>query len=177
MTTSISTTFPRAILGPAIVAVIGVGLWLAGAAPGQTPGRAPGPEERKPGIGGNAGQIRDAGKGSLKKEDEKESWSASAWQIVGIVALAILILVGVIILVVFFKFVGLFVQSWTNGAQISILDLLLMKLRHIDYSMIVRQKISLVQANVKISTDELQRHYQSRGNVPKTAAAVIAAFK
>jgi uncharacterized protein YqfA (UPF0365 family) len=43
--------------------------------------------------------------------------------------------------------------------------------------MIVRQKIALVQAGVKVSTQEMEAHYLSRGNVPKTAAAVIAAHK
>src|SRR6266478_2030532 len=101
----------------------------------------------------------------------------SPWYIAGIVALAILVLVGVIVLVIFFKFIGLFVQCWLTGAQVSILDLLWMKLRNVDYGMIVRQKIALVQANVKIATQELEAHYLSRGNVPKTAAAVIAAHK
>src|SRR5207249_2910670 len=41
----------------------------------------------------------------------------------------------------------------------------------------VRQKISLVQAGVKVSTQEMEAHYLSRGNVPKTATAVIAAHK
>jgi len=43
--------------------------------------------------------------------------------------------------------------------------------------MIVRQKIALVQAGVKVSTQEMEAHYLSRGNVPKTATAVIAAHK
>ncbi len=111
-------------------------------------------------------------------EDKSSSSSdLSPWYIAGIVGLAILVLVGVIVLVIFFKFIGLFVQCWLTGAQVSILDLLWMKLRNVDYGMIVRQKIALVQANVKIATQELEAHYLSRGNVPKTAAAVIAAHK
>ena len=43
--------------------------------------------------------------------------------------------------------------------------------------MIVRQKIALVQATVTIATRDLEAHYLSRGNVPKTATAVIAAHK
>jgi uncharacterized protein YqfA (UPF0365 family) len=43
--------------------------------------------------------------------------------------------------------------------------------------MIVRQKIALVQAGVRVSTEELEAHYLARGNVPKTATAVIAAHK
>jgi uncharacterized protein YqfA (UPF0365 family) len=43
--------------------------------------------------------------------------------------------------------------------------------------MIVRQKIALVQAGVKVSTQELEAHFLARGNVPKVATAVIAAHK
>ena len=52
-----------------------------------------------------------------------------------------------------------------------------MKLRNVDYAMIVRQKIALVQAGVKVTTQDLEAHYLARGNVPKTATAVIAAHK
>src|SRR5919199_1470124 len=44
-------------------------------------------------------------------------------------------------------------------------------------AMIVRQKIALVQAGVKVNTEDLEAHYLARGNVPKTATAVIAAHK
>jgi uncharacterized protein YqfA (UPF0365 family) len=95
------------------------------------------------------------------------------WLIVVVLA----ILLAIFFLIVFFSFVRLWVQALLNSARISILDLVGMKLRNIDYQMIVRQKIALVQAGVKISTEELQQHYLARGNVPKTAAAVIAAHK
>src|SRR6185295_5759079 len=76
-----------------------------------------------------------------------------------------------------FSFLRLWIQCLLTGARIGIWDLIGMKLRNVDYGMIVRQKISLVQAGVKVSTQELEAHYLSRGNVPKTAAAVIAAHK
>src|SRR6516164_4375175 len=90
---------------------------------------------------------------------------------------AILLILGIFFLVIFFSFVRLWIQCLLTGAKISIWDLIGMKLRNVDYSMIVRQKIALVQAGVKISTQEMEAHYLSRGNVPKTAAAVIAAHK
>lgn len=93
------------------------------------------------------------------------------------VVVAVVIIVAIIFMVVFFSFLRLWVQCLLTGAQISILDLIGMKLRNVDYGMIVRQKIALVQANVKVTTKELEQHYLSRGNVPKTATAVIAAHK
>jgi uncharacterized protein YqfA (UPF0365 family) len=82
-----------------------------------------------------------------------------------------------IFLVIFFSFMRLWIQSYLTGARIGLLDLLGMKLRNVDYAMVVRQKIALVQAGVKLSTQEMEAHYLARGNVPKVATAVIAAHK
>lgn len=98
-----------------------------------------------------------------------QSW----WLIGGAIAL----LLGIFMLIVFFSFVRLWIQSLLTGAKIGILDLVGMKLRNVDYAMIVRQKIALVQAGVAIRTEELESHFLARGNVPKTATAVIAAHK
>jgi uncharacterized protein YqfA (UPF0365 family) len=94
-----------------------------------------------------------------------------------IVGGAIAAILFVILMVIFFSFLRLWIQCKLTSAQIGILDLVGMKLRNVDYSMIVRQKIALVQANVKVGTRDLEAHFLSRGNVPKTATAVIAAHK
>lgn len=94
--------------------------------------------------------------------------------------LIVLILVagaGLFLLFIFFSFVQLWIQSLLTGARVGILDMVRMKLCKVDYAMIVRQKIALVQAGVKVSTQEMEAHYLSRGNVQRVAAAVIAAHK
>src|SRR5947208_4101231 len=102
------------------------------------------------------------------------SWWEQYWPLIGG---AIVLLLGIFFLVIFFSFVRLWIQCLLTGAKISILDLIGMKLRNVDYSMIVRQKIALVQAGVKVSTQDMEAHFLARGNVPKTATAVIAAHK
>jgi uncharacterized protein YqfA (UPF0365 family) len=87
------------------------------------------------------------------------------------------LIVGLIFLFVFFSFVQLWIQCLLTGAQIGILDMIRMKLCKVDYGMIVRQKIALVQAGVKVSTQEMEAHFLSKGNVQKVANAVIAAHK
>jgi uncharacterized protein YqfA (UPF0365 family) len=87
------------------------------------------------------------------------------------------LIVGLIFLFVFFSFVQLWIQSFLTGARIGIVDMIRMKLCKVDYSMIVRQKIALVQAGVKVSTQEMEAHVLSRGNVQKVVGAVIAAHK
>ncbi|MBX9625469.1 MAG: flotillin-like protein FloA [Gemmataceae bacterium] len=93
--------------------------------------------------------------------------------VVGLIA-ALLFLVFVF---VFFSFIRLWIQALLTKADIGIGSLIGMKLRNVDYAMIVRQKIALVQAGVKVSTGDLESHFLARGNVPKTATAVIAAHK
>lgn len=89
----------------------------------------------------------------------------------------VILLFGLVLLFIFFNFVQLWIQCLLTGANIGILDLVGMKLRRVDYGMLVRQKIALVQAGVKLSNEDLEGHFLARGNVPKTAAAVIAAHK
>lgn len=101
-------------------------------------------------------------------------WLERNWPLL---LLAVVALFGIVFAIIFFSFLRLWIQCWLTGARISILDLVGMKLRNVDYAMIVRQKIAMVQAGVKVSTREMEAHYLARGNVPKTTAAVIAAHK
>src|SRR5262249_56381268 len=63
------------------------------------------------------------------------------------------------------------------GAKSGTVDRVGMKVRNVDYAMIVRQKIAMVQAGIRVTTEDLEARYLARGNVPKTATAVIAAHK
>src|SRR5204863_7401654 len=76
----------------------------------------------------------------------------------------VLVIVGFIVLAIFFSFFRLWLQSYFTNAKIGIVDLVGMKLRQVDYTMIVRQKIALVQAGVAIATKDLEAHYLARGN-------------
>src|SRR5262245_16386960 len=112
-------------------------------------------------------QVGGAGKG------DPSFWSRPEVLIGGLVVA----LFGLVLMIIFFGFIRLWIQSLLTGARIGMLDLVGMKLRNVDYGMIVRQKIAMVQAGVKVETADLEAHYLARGNVPKTATAVIAAHK
>jgi uncharacterized protein YqfA (UPF0365 family) len=86
-------------------------------------------------------------------------------------------IVALIFLFIFFSFIRLWIQAFLASAKIGIVDMIRMKLLNIDYNMVVRQKIALVQAGVKVSTQEMEAHVLSRGNLQKVVAAVIAAHK
>jgi uncharacterized protein YqfA (UPF0365 family) len=97
--------------------------------------------------------------------------------VVIILVVGVGLLVGLIALFVFFNFFQLWIQSFLTGARIGFVDMIRMKLCKVDYAMIVRQKIALVQAGVKVSTQEMEAHVLSRGNVQRVVGAVIAAHK
>src|SRR5438309_817334 len=80
---------------------------------------------------------------------------------------------AIVFIFIFLSFLKIWVQCVLTRADISIWNLIWMKLRKVDYEMIVREKIALVQAGVKISTADLEAHFLSGGNVPRTALAVI----
>ena len=110
---------------------------------------------------------------SILAEVQKPGNNDTIWLVVG----GLVLLVIIFLAIVFFSFIRLYIQSALTGAKISIPSLVGMKLRNVDYQMIVRQKIALVQSGVRVTTEDLEAHYLSRGNVPKTATAVIAAHK
>jgi uncharacterized protein YqfA (UPF0365 family) len=96
------------------------------------------------------------------------------WLIVGIVAVVVLL----IFLFIFFSFVQLWIQSLLAGAGVGIFDMIRMRLLKLDYSAVVKQKIALVQAGVKASTQELESYLLAGGKkLDAVVMAVIAAHK
>ncbi len=109
----------------------------------------------------------------LMAQGETEFLSKNlGWIIAAVVGVLVLIF-----LVIFLSFLKLWIQSLLAGAKIGILDMIRMKLLNLDYALIVRQKIALVQAGVKVQTQDLEAHVLARGNLQKTVTAVIAAHK
>ncbi len=90
-----------------------------------------------------------------------------------VVALAVVIIVLVTVGNVF----NLWLQAFSAGADISLFDLIGMKLRKVDARAIVTAKISMVQAGLPVETNQLQAHYMSGGHVLNIAKAMIAAHR
>jgi uncharacterized protein YqfA (UPF0365 family) len=98
------------------------------------------------------------------------------------------ILVGMVIffgailfLAVFARYFSFWIQSWMTGAGIGLVDLVMMTLRKVNASVIVRSKIMAVQARLTdsypITTKALEAHYLAGGNVPRVIQALIAAHR
>ena len=84
-------------------------------------------------------------------------------------------ILGLIVLLVAFNFLGTLIRAYLAGARIGLVDLIRMRLLGIDYKLVVNQKIALVNAGVKVETKDLETHLLSRGNLQRTSAAVVAA--
>ncbi len=121
--------------------------------------------------------AQPAAKAAEKTEKATNGTGLSQSNMILIGVALVAVLVFLVFLFIFFSFIRLWIQALLTKADIGMGSLIGMKLRNVDYAMIVRQKIALVQAGVKISTAELESHFLARGNVPKTATAVIAAHK
>src|SRR5215467_4206743 len=87
--------------------------------------------------------------------------------------LLVLLIIGLLIvlafLIVFFSFIRLWIRSFLTGAHVGLVDLIRMKLCNVDYSKVVNWKIALVQAGVKVATQEMEALYLSDGTREKIA--------
>jgi uncharacterized protein YqfA (UPF0365 family) len=93
------------------------------------------------------------------------------------VLIALAALVAVILLGVFFYFLGVWVRALMSGARVSIASLVGMKLRRVPPSLIVDARIRLIKAGLELSTNPLEAHYLAGGNVINVVQALIAADK
>jgi len=102
-----------------------------------------------------------------------ENTSTITW-IIGIV-----VFLGVLVFfAVFARYAGLWVQCKMTNAKISFPNLVMMSIRKVNPTVIVRCKIMAIQSGITrhydISTRDLEAHYLAGGNVPNVIRALIA---
>ena len=94
--------------------------------------------------------------------------------------LIILIAAGIVLLILFFYYCPFFlwISARVSGVRISLLQLVLMRIRQVPASMIVRAMIEAHKAGLKdITRDDLEAHYLAGGNVDKVVHALVSAAK
>ena len=101
---------------------------------------------------------------------------------VGIIIGAIAVLLFLVVfLIVFARYFGLWIQCKTTRAGISFANLVMMTIRKVNPTVIVRCKIMAVQAGLTksypISTKALEAHYLAGGSVPNVIKALVAAHR
>tara|TARA_R110002111_G_scaffold254461_2_gene320112 strand:+ start:15488 stop:16537 length:1050 start_codon:yes stop_codon:yes gene_type:complete len=92
----------------------------------------------------------------------------------------IVVFLGVLVFfAVFARYAGLWVQCKMTKAGISFPNLVMMSIRKVNPTIIVRSKIMAIQSGVTrhydITTRDLEAHYLAGGNVPNVIRALIAA--
>ena len=91
------------------------------------------------------------------------------------------LIVGVVLLFVFFYFVplGLWVtaQVSISGKSVSIIQLIFMQIRKVPPSLIVNALINGNKAGIPVSSNELETHFMAGGNVNNVVKALISADK
>ncbi len=103
---------------------------------------------------------------------------AAAGVSVGLIVL--LVIIAIVVFVVFITVAQVFklwLQALSAGADISMWNLIGMRLRRVDANVITKAKVSLVQAGLKITTPQLESHFMAGGRVPNVTRAMIAAHR
>lgn len=93
---------------------------------------------------------------------------------------ALLVFLLVVVLVFFFtafQFIGLYVRALVSGAKVGMLELVGMRLRKVNATMIVNSRIQAMRAGLSMSQVEMESHMLAGGNVPRVITAMIAASK
>jgi uncharacterized protein YqfA (UPF0365 family) len=93
-------------------------------------------------------------------------------------AMILLVVVGIIVfffVLLIWSFLRLWLQAYFSRANVTIMELIGMKLRKVDAKTIVLSKITAVQAGLQLTTQDLESHYLAGGRVPNVVRALIAA--
>ena len=93
------------------------------------------------------------------------------------VALAVVGVIGLVFLLILAQYLQLWIQAWLSGAPVSLLDLIMMRLRKVNPSLIVLNRISAKKTGLDISTQHMEAHFLAGGRVTNVVRAMIAAEK
>ncbi|MCC5850738.1 MAG: flotillin-like protein FloA [Verrucomicrobia bacterium] len=88
-----------------------------------------------------------------------------------------LAIILVLILLLLFKFIGIYIRALVSGAKVPFLSLVAMRLRKVNTKLIVDARIQAVKAGLELTTNDLEAHYLAGGNVVNVVRALVAADK
>ncbi|MCO4292456.1 flotillin-like protein FloA [Solitalea sp. MAHUQ-68] len=92
----------------------------------------------------------------------------------------ILFVVGAIIALFVFLYlfpVNLWFTAWLSGAPVSLINLVLMRLRKVPPALVVNAMITSTKAGLKITSNDIETHYLAGGHVNNVIKALISADK
>jgi uncharacterized protein YqfA (UPF0365 family) len=99
---------------------------------------------------------------------------------IGPIGWAFIIFVCIVLLIIFavmFQFIGLYVRAFVSGARVSFVDLIGMKLRKVNATLIVNSRIQATRAGLNVSQAEMETHVLAGGDLLRVINSMIAAAK
>lgn len=96
------------------------------------------------------------------------------------ITIAIVVVLGIILLaglVIMSQFIGLYVRAFSSGTRVSVFELIGMKLRQVNPTLIVSSRIQASRAGLQISQNEMESHVLARGDLTRVINAMVAANK
>ena len=87
------------------------------------------------------------------------------------------ILAGIVVLVIVISFFNVWLKAYLAGAYVSMLTLIVMRLRGVPYADITDARITAKKAGLDLSTDVIEAHFLAGGSVIPTIQALIASRK
>src|SRR3954451_15206338 len=100
--------------------------------------------------------------------------SFSPW-VIGVVIVVLIVLL--IFFAVILQFMGLYIRAYVSGARVSLFELIGMRLRKVNSTIIVNSRIQASRAGLNITQPEMESHMLAGGDVQRVIAAMIAANK
>ena len=108
----------------------------------------------------------------------QQSQSVSPLVMLGWVAVVIGGIIVLAAIIVFLQFFRTWVQAFMAKADVTLMQLIGMRLRKVNMEQIVQSKITISQAGLgQITTPMLESHYLAGGRVPNVVRAMIAAHR
>lgn len=98
-------------------------------------------------------------------------------QNLGMIGLIVAVVVGFILIGIFWSFFGVWIRAWLAGAPVGLITLVAMRLRQVPHGVMVDARIRATKAGIKLSIDDIEAQYLAGGNVIACVHALIAAQK
>ncbi len=95
----------------------------------------------------------------------------------GLITLLVIGVVGLVFVIILFKYGLLYIQAALSGARVGLLDLVGMTLRKVSPHTIVNARVMAVKAGIPLETNKLEAHFLAKGNVLRVVTALIAASR
>src|SRR4051812_20691536 len=89
----------------------------------------------------------------------------------------VLVVILLIAFAIMFNFIGLYIRAMVSGAHVTFADLIGMKIRNVNPTVIVNSRVQAMRAGLRVSSSEMESHVLAGGDVQRVIAAMIAANK